>query len=219
MPAACWKARPASSLLDAARGRPVRPRPVARSVRDARGDDAGRMEAGGEGLTMPYGFHRSPFGPRFSSRPAAARRPRLCRRGPGQTKALADMTPALAGRRLPWRTPPAPHALAQRIFEPNAVAARRAAARRADRHRFRGAGVGDAAARADGPRHHLFRRRSAPAPPRRRARSAPRSARTRSPSWSRAIACSARAATSPAITGASPASARSSVGKRVRQRR
>ena len=37
--------------------------------------------------------------------------------------------------------------LAQRIFDSQALAAGPAAARRADRHRFRGAGVGDAAAR------------------------------------------------------------------------
>ncbi len=135
--------------------------------------------------------------------------------------ARRSTTCAGAGRGAEFREDAAgTAALAQPHFRAEAVAARLPAARRHDRHRFRGAGVGGAAQDPNGPRHHLFRHRRTPAmPPRRRAPSALRSARTRSPSWCRATACSARAATSPAITGASPASARCWAGKRGRRRR
>ena len=55
--------RDSASVLDAAlEFRPVRPGPAARPVRHPRGDVAGRMEGGGAGMTMRYGFHPSPFG-------------------------------------------------------------------------------------------------------------------------------------------------------------
>ena len=108
----------------------------------------------------------------------------------------------------------------QAHFRSGAMAGRAAAARRADRHRFRSAGVGRALANPDG----QARRPIPTSPPRYRARrprapSAPRSARTRCRSWCRAIASSANPATSPAITGASPASARCWAGKRARSER
>ena len=163
------------------RGRPVRPGPAARPVRHPRGDVAGRMEVRRRGpdhlLRLPPlavrhgagdGDRARPRRPRLR-RPRARRRPRspTCARRWPKANYVEDAA----------RTAP----LGARIFDPEAVAAGPAAARRADRHRFRGAGLGDAAAHPDGPRHHLFRHRRHDRHARRpRARSAPRSARTRS---------------------------------------
>ena len=97
------------------------------------------------------------------------------------------------------------------------VARQPAVAHRAHRHRFRGAGVGDPARNSAGPGDDLFRhRREARGEPRPRAPWALRSARIRSPSWCLATGCWARAATSPAITGASPASAPCWAGRPAR---
>ena len=174
----------------------------------------GEWKAGGEGLTISYGFHPSPFGTALVM---------ITPRGLAGL-ALADAGKERAALRdMRSRWPKARYvedfaataATARRIFDSDALAARAAAARGADRHRFRSAGVGKAADHSDGQARHLFRRRRPKSASRRpRARSAPRSARTRSASWCRATAWSARTATSPAITGASRASARCSAGKR-----
>ena len=101
-----------------------------------------------------------------------------------------------------------------------AVAPGPAAAHHHDRHRLRGARVGDAARHSDGQVLDLFGHRQQDRQARKpRARLAPQSARTRSRSWCRAIACSAAPATSRAITGGSPASARCSAGRRGKWRR
>ena len=154
----------------------------------------GEWKTGGAGMTLRYGFHPSPFGTAIviaSGRGLAG----LAFADAGdEHAALADMQ-----RRWPHATYVEDHAgtagLAQRIFDPEAVAAGPAAARRADRHRFRGARLGNAVEDPDGPRDDLFGHRRAASTARRpHAPSAPRSARTRSRSWCRAIACSARAA-------------------------
>ena len=178
----------------------------------------GEWKAGGEGLTLHYGFHPSPFGialiiaaPRGLAGLAFADP----RRGAGGARRHAAPLAegALCRGRRAHRAARPPH------LRSRAVARRPAAARRADRHRLGGAGLGDAAENPDGPRHDLFRHRPQGRQRRRpRARSAPPSARTRSRSWCRATACSARAASSPATTGASRASARCWAGKRANRR-
>ena len=140
----------------------------------------GEWKSGGDGLTIRYGFHPSPFGTALvmaTERGLAG----LAFADAGEEKAaLADMR--AAGRRPHYvedaaRTAP----LARRIFDPKLWRAETAAARRADRHRLGGAGVGDAAEDPDGPRDHLFgHRRQGLHAGRPRARSAPRSARIRS---------------------------------------
>ena len=185
------------------RGRAVGTRTAARPVRHPRGDVAGRMEVGrrraDDRVRLPplAVRHRAGDGDR-----ARARRARL--RGRRARSGRRSPTCAAAGRRPHYvedsaRTAP----LAPRIFDSKLW--------RADRP-LRVVLIGtDFEVRVwetllqdpDGPRHHLFgHRRQDRQPTRPRARSAPRSARTRCRSWCRATACSARAATSPAITGA-----------------
>ena len=140
----------------------------------------GEWKSGGEGLTISYGFH--PVAVRHRAGDGdrrAALRPRLRRPRRGEGGARRHAPPLAEGE---LRRGQRAHRAARRAhLRPEAVAAGPAAARGADRHRLRGAGVGDAAAHPDGPRHHLFRhRRQDRQRPRRRARSAPRSARTRS---------------------------------------
>ncbi len=101
----------------------------------------GEWKNGGEGLTLRYGFHPSPFGTAIviaTERGLCGSRLRRSRRG---AAALADMT-----RRWPNATYVEDSAgtapLAQRIFDTEAVAAGPAAARGADRHRLRGAACG-----------------------------------------------------------------------------
>jgi AraC-like DNA-binding protein len=115
-------------------------------------------------LELAYGFHPSPFGeaivvaaPRglaglgfVDDEDRAAALADMRRRWP-RARFVEDAGRDGAARRPRLRF--------------GAVAARRAAADRHDRHRFRGAGVGDAARRADGPRDDLFRHR----PPSRQA--------------------------------------------------
>ena len=122
-------------------------------------------------LALAYGFHPSPFGeaivvttPRglaglgFVDDGIAPRRSPTCG-GAGRSARFIEDTAATAP-------------LAARAFDPGAMAARNAAAHRDDRHRFRGAGVGDAAGGADGPRDDLFGHRAP-------ARQAQRGARRR----------------------------------------
>ena len=148
----------------------------------------GEWKSGGEGLTIRYGFHPSPFGTALvmaTERGLAG----LAFADAGEEEAaLADMT-----RRWPkakyvedcaaHRAARAPH------LRSEAVAGGPAAAHRADRHRLGGAGVGGAPEDPDGPRSPPIRT-SPPRSARRRPRapSAPRSARTRSRSWCRATA-------------------------------
>ena len=169
----------------------------------------GEWKTGGEGLTVFFGFHPSPFGSALvmaTERGLAG----LAFADPGEERAaLADMKSALAAGRLRRRQRPH-RSHRQAHFRFLAMAAGQAAARGADRHRLGSAGVGNAAANPHGPPHHLFgycqqdpqtRRRRAvgaavgknPRPP--HAPSAPPSARTRCRSWCRAIASSASRAT------------------------
>ena len=164
-------------------------------------------------MTLRYGFHASPFGTAIviaSGRGLAG----LAFADPGEEHAaFADMKRRWPKRHLcrgprRHRRPRATH------LRYEALAAGPAAARGADRHGLRGAGLGDAAEDPDGPRGHAIPTSPTRSKTRRpRAPSAPRSARTRSHSWCPAIACSARAARSPAITGASRANRRCSAGK------
>ena len=117
----------------------------------------GEWKSGGDGLTMSYGFHPSPFGTALIM---------MTRRGlagvafadPGdEHAALSDMK-----RRWPKantiedfaRTTP---------FAPDLryglVASRAAVTRGAHRHRFRGAGVGSLARNSHGPRDDVLRHR------------------------------------------------------------
>ena len=148
----------------------------------------GEWKAGGEGLTLHYGFHPSPFGTALimaTPRGLAG----LAFADPGEEQAaLADMTQPLAEGAL-CRGHCAHRAARSAHLRSKPVARRPAAARRADRHRLGDSRVGGAAEGADGPRHHLFRHRQKGLHARRRrAPSAPRSARIRSASWCRAIA-------------------------------
>ena len=104
----------------------------------------GEWKSGGEGLTMHFGFHPSPFGKALvmaTDRGLAG----LAFADPGEERAtLADMK-----RRWPQanyvedtaRTAP----IAQRVFDSEQWQHATAASRRADRHRLGSAGVGSAA--------------------------------------------------------------------------
>ena len=142
-------------------------------------------------LRSAYGFHPSPFGEAIVvAAPRGLAGLGFVDEG-GRAAALADMR-----RRWPRaqfvEDEAATAPLAARAFDSAPLAPRDAAARRDDRHRFRGQGLGDAARRADGPRDELFRHRAPDsASRRRRARSGRRLGATRSPSSSPVIACSA----------------------------
>jgi AraC-like DNA-binding protein len=118
----------------------------------------GQWKARGEGLTLAYGFHPSPFGTALVIATERGLAGLAFADAGEESKALDDMRSRWPRAEFPrghgrHGGTGAPHLRAQ------AVAARAAAAGRHDRHRFRGAGVGDAAESADGPRHHLFRHR------------------------------------------------------------
>src|ERR1017187_6410639 len=105
----------------------------------------GEWKAGGEGLTISYGFHPCPFGTALVM---------------NTPRGLAGLALADAGKersalrdiRAHGRDRPA-------HLRACGLAPRAAAARGADRHRFRSARVGEAAHRSDGRAHHLFRPR------------------------------------------------------------
>ena len=155
----------------------------------------GEWKSGGEGLTIRFGFHPSPFGSALVMATerglaglafADAGRGTGCARRHARPLAESDLC---RGRGAHGADRPA-------HFRSVAVAAATAAARRADRHRLGGAGLGGAAANPDGPRSPPIR--ASPARCARRplrAPSAPPSARIRSPSSCPAIASSARPAT------------------------
>ena len=154
----------------------------------------GEWKNGGAGMTLRYGFHPSPFGTAIviaSGRGLAG----LAFADPGEEQAaLADMK-----RRWPNATYVEDHdgtaGAGAAHLRHETVAAGPAAARGADRHRFRGAGVGDAAEDPDGPRGLLFRHRQQDQKPEGLARRRRRGRQeTRCRSWCRAIARSARAA-------------------------
>ena len=150
----------------------------------------GEWKAGGEGLTMHYGFHPSPFGTAL-----VMATPRGLAASPSPIPARSrPRSPTCSGR---WpkatlcRGQRAHRAARRAHLRPEAVAAGPAAARGADRHRLRGAGLGDAAAAS---------RWAAPPPiPTSPARSAAPKAVARGRrrgrqepdlrSWCRAIAC------------------------------
>ena len=201
------------------RGRPVRPGPAARPVRHPRGDVARRMEGRrrrADDLTTAS--IPSPFGTALvmatRARPC---RPRLRRSRRGEGRARRHAAPLAEGATTS-RTARAPRRSRSASSITKLWRAGPAAARGADRHRLRGAGVGDAAAHPDGPRHHLFRhrRQRSAAPKASRAVGAavgknPISLRGAVPPRDRQDPAS-----SPAITGASPASAPCWAGKPAR---
>ena len=154
----------------------------------------GEWKSGGEGLTIRYGIHPSPFGSALvmaTERGLAG----LAFADAGEEQAaLADMK-----SRWPKATYIEDTARTARDREAHfrsvAVAAAAAAARGAHRHRLGSPGLGSAAADPDGPSRDLFgdrRQGRARRPP--HAPSAPPSARTRSLSSCLAIASSARPA-------------------------
>ena len=156
----------------------------------------GEWKSGGEEASVPR-LRLSRFTVRQS--PGHGDRPRPCRLGLRRSRrgsgGVDRHERPLAESDLQCR-PGAHRADRAAHFRSGAVAAERAAARRADRHRLGSPGLGSAAANPDGPARHLFgHRRQGSARRPRPARSAPRSARTRCPSWCRAIASSARPAT------------------------
>src|SRR6202790_5527135 len=108
----------------------------------------GEWKTGGEGLTVFFGFHPSPFGSALvmaTERGLAG----LAFADPGEEPA------ALAAGHL--RREQRPHRIhRQAHFRFLAMAAGQAAARGADRHRLGSAGVGNALANPHGPPHHLF---------------------------------------------------------------
>ena len=115
----------------------------------------GEWKSGGEGLTISYGFHPSPFGIALvmaTPRGLAG----LAFGDPGEEKAmLADMR----GRwpKAAYVEDKSHHRAARRAhLRQPAVAPGPAAAHRDDRHRLRGARVGDAARHPDGQVLDLF---------------------------------------------------------------
>ena len=180
IPQACWT-QPTKSACPAPAGCTTCSSRMKR-CRPANGNPAAKAS------TIRYGFHPSPFGMALviGDRRGLAG---LAFADTGEERAaLADMQSRWPkAKYVEDRAATAP--IAHRIFDPEVVAAGPAAAGGADRHRFRSAGVGDAAEDPDGPRHRPIRispARSASRKP--RAPSAPRSARIRSRSWCRAIA-------------------------------
>ena len=179
----------------------------------------GEWKAGGEGLTISYGFHPCPFGTALvMNTPRGLAGLALADAGK-ERAALRDMRARWPkARYVEDFAATAP--TARRIFDP---------ALWRPEQPLRVVLIGtDFEVRVweklltipMGSARHLFRRRGEASASRRpRARSAPRSARTRSASWCRATAWSARTATSPAITGASRASARCWAGKPAWRRR
>ena len=170
------------------RGRPFGRRAAARPVRRPRGDVAGRME---ERRRRTDHLLRLPsLAVRHGT--ASWRRSAACAASPSRTPAKSgrrSTTCARAGRtRATSRTRRRPRR-SRSGSSIRRVAAGHAAPRRADRHRFRSAGVGDAARDSARPRDDLFRHRARSSAGRRlRARSAPRSDATRSRSSCRATA-------------------------------
>ena len=120
----------------------------------------GEWKSGGAGLTMSYGFHPSPFGTALvmaTARGLAGLGLRRSRRGTGRARRHAK--PLAAGEH--HRGHRRHGAAGGAHFRSQAVARQPSAARRAHRHRFRGAGMGDAAQDSLGPGNDLFRHRRA----------------------------------------------------------
>ena len=161
----------------------------------------GEWKSGGEGLTISYGFHPSPFGIALvmaTPRGLAG----LAFGDPGEEKDDARRYDAALGEGELRRGHVDHRAARCAHLRCEAVAPGPAAAHHHDRHRLRGARVGDTARHSDGQVLDLFGHRQQDRPARRpRVRWVPRSARTRCRSWCRAIACSAAPAISRAITG------------------
>ena len=178
----------------------------------------GEWKAGGEGLTITYAFHPCPFGMALvMTTPRGLAGLALADAGK-ERAALRDMRARWPKARY-VEDFAATAATARRIFDP-------ALWRKNQPLRVVLIGT-DFEVRVwekllDIPLGPLPRIRTLPPKPVRqklRAQSVPLSARTRSVLWCRATASSARTATSPAITGASLASARCSAGKREWRRR
>ena len=172
----------------------------------------GEWKAGGEGLTITYGFHPCPFGMALvMTTPRGLAGLALADAGK-ERAALKDMRARWPKARY-VEDFAATAATARRIFDP-------ALWRKNQPLRVVLIGT-DFEVRVwekllDIPMGKLTTYSDLAAAPVRqkpRAPSAPRSARTRSASWCRATASSARTATSPAIIGALRANARCSAGK------
>ena len=118
----------------------------------------GEWKSGGEGLTVLFGFHPSPFGRALimaTERGLAG----LAFADPGEERtALADMKSRWPKAQL-RRGHGAHRADRAAHFRSHAMAAGTAVARRADRHRLGGPGLGSALENSDGPAHDLFRHR------------------------------------------------------------
>ena len=161
----------------------------------------GSYRARGEGLVIRYGFHPSPFGKALVMATEYGLAG-LAFADEGQESRGARRHDAAAGRRAEYVEDSAAPRRSRRASSIRALAAGDAAPRRADRH---------ATSRSASGRRCSRCRSAAPRPiptsparstgRTRRAPSARRSARTRSPSWCPAIACSAAPGSSPAITG------------------
>ena len=172
----------------------------------------GEWKSGGAGLTISYGFHPSPFGTALvmtTERGLARARLRRSRRGTGRARRHAK--PLAAGR---YRGGLRRHGAARgthlrhqlwRANRPLRIVLIGTDFEVRVWETLLEIPLGRAMTYSD-----IAAKLGAPRP---RARWAPRSARTRSPSWCLATGCWARAATSPAITGASPASAPCWVGR------
>ena len=110
----------------------------------------GEWKSGGEGLTIRFGFHPSPFGSALAmatERGLAGPRLRRCRRG--EDGARRHEEPLAEGDLCRGQRHGADRPA---HFRSVAVAAGTAAPRRAHRHRLGGAGLGGAVADPDGPR-------------------------------------------------------------------
>ena len=118
----------------------------------------GEWKSGGEGLTMHYGFHSSPFGKAIvvvTDRGLAG----LGFADPGEERAAIDDMQRRWPRARLEENAESTAPIARRIFELFVLAERSAVARGDDRHGFRSPRVGDAARHSDGPRLNLFRHR------------------------------------------------------------
>jgi AraC family transcriptional regulator of adaptative response/methylated-DNA-[protein]-cysteine methyltransferase len=115
----------------------------------------GEWKAGGEGLTITYGFHPCPFGMALvMTTPRGLAGLALADAGK-ERAALKDMRGRWPRARY-VEDFAATAATARRIFDPALVAQKPAIARRPDRHGFRSPCLGKAARYSDGRSHNLF---------------------------------------------------------------
>ncbi len=121
----------------------------------------GVWKARGEGIEIRYGFHDSPFG-RALLMATDHGLAGLAFADPGREQAtLAEMKAPLAECRLP-RGCRGDRPVCRPRVSPGSLGRRPPASHRHDRHRLRGARLGDAPETADGRRHQLFGDRRPP---------------------------------------------------------